>query len=190
MKKKLLLVAVVLGFATAAMAQPRAIGGRLGKNLEFSYQHSMSGQNYFQIDAGLINYYSGIEAVGTYNWIFATPQWGDYGSWEWFAGVGAGLGYNWHIGNAYWKYRSYNAHDYYYDAGHFYLGAAGNIGLSFTFPFNLQLSVDYRPMLGVSLGEYYYARDYRDAYERGTKRVAAFYVLGLYDFGLSVRYAF
>ncbi len=156
MKKIILVCIFIAGFAATISAQPRAIGGRWGWDLEASYQHEVTNSTYLQIDAGLIKYGWGTQAVGTYNWIFATPEWGDYGKWEWFAGVGAGLGYYWHT--------NYN---------YFFLGVAGNVGLSYTFPFNLQLSADYRPILGTSFGN-----------------VVGFYPDGFLSAGFSVRYAF
>lgn len=158
MKKAVLIFCLVAGFAATIAAQPRAIGGRLSLDLEASYQHELTNSTYFQIDAGLASYGLGLQAVGTHNWIFATPDWSDYGKWEWFAGVGGGAGVYWD-GN--------------YQRGLF-LGVAGNIGLSFTFPFDLQLSADYRPVIGPIFGD-------------GT---AGFHQRGLWATGFSVRYAF
>jgi hypothetical protein len=52
MKKIILAAALVLGFAVAASAQPRAIGVRIGNGGEISYQHSM-GSNFLEVDGGL-----------------------------------------------------------------------------------------------------------------------------------------
>ena len=41
MKKTLLILAALLGFAVAASAQSRALGVRIGPNTELSYQHTM-----------------------------------------------------------------------------------------------------------------------------------------------------
>lgn len=154
MKKVILVFCLFVGFAAATAAQPRAIGGRVGWALEASYQHEVMDDSYFQIDAGFPGYSLGLHVVGTYNWIFATPQWGRYGKWEWFAGVGGGTGVWWD--------------------GDFFMGVAGNFGLSFTFPFDLQLSTDFRPVVGPVFK--------RDG--------SGFYDYGLWGFGLSVRYAF
>ena len=51
MKKIIVIAALMLGFAVAASAQPRAIGGRLGNGAEVSYQHTL-GQNFLEIDGG------------------------------------------------------------------------------------------------------------------------------------------
>ena len=52
MKKIILVAAMVLGFAVAAVAQPRAVGLRGGWGVEASYQHSF-GENFLQADLGL-----------------------------------------------------------------------------------------------------------------------------------------
>ncbi len=153
MKKLILAVLLVIGTVTTVVAQPRAIGGRMGWGLEASYQHSMASAQYLQLDLGLVNFY-GTQFTGTYNWIFATPDWTDDGTWEWFAGVGAGTGFIW-------------------ETNSFFLGVAGNVGLSYTFPFNLQLSVDYRPILGPRFGT-----------------VTGLYGDGFFNGAVSVRYAF
>ena len=66
MKKIILVAAMVLGFAVAASAQPRAIGVRLGNGGEVSYQHSL-GTNFLEVDGGLglgeANYFN-ISAAG------------------------------------------------------------------------------------------------------------------------------
>jgi hypothetical protein len=52
MKKIILVAAMVLGFAAAAVAQPRAIGVRIGNGGEVSYQHTL-GNNFLEVDGGL-----------------------------------------------------------------------------------------------------------------------------------------
>ena len=49
MKKIILTAALVLGFAAAASAQPRALGVRIGNGGEISYQHTM-GNNFLEVD--------------------------------------------------------------------------------------------------------------------------------------------
>ena len=46
MKKALIVIAAVFGFAMVASAQPKAIGGRLGYGLEASYQHFLGNPNF------------------------------------------------------------------------------------------------------------------------------------------------
>ena len=61
MKKVILVAALVLGFAVAASAQPRAIGVRIGNGGEISYQHQL-GRNFLEVDGGL-----GLGFDGTFN---------------------------------------------------------------------------------------------------------------------------
>ena len=68
MKKSLIVAALIFVLGTAsAIAQPRAVGVRLGYGVEFSYQHGM-GDNMLSIDAGLPGF-NGVEAAVTYDWI-------------------------------------------------------------------------------------------------------------------------
>lgn len=132
MKKKGLLAAMLLMFAAvAAYAQPRAIGGRLGAGLEVSYQHSLGESNMVSADLGLGYFgWAGIEAAATYDWIFPITSWQEKGSWNWYAGVGAGVG------------------GYFSGWNYGYVGVAGRIGVEYNFWFPLQLSLDWRPIVG------------------------------------------
>lgn len=162
MKKLVLLSLFMVAMATAAFAQPRAIGARLGYGVEVSYQHSLSEENMISADLGLAGF-GGIEAAATYDWMnpggYMIP-WEHKGSWNWYAGVGAGAGYYWPAVG--------------------FVGAAGRIGVEYNFWFPLQLSIDYRPVLGVEFGD------------RGDNPPVGFYTNGLFAGGiaLGVRYAF
>ena len=52
MKKFILVMAAVLGLAAVAAAQPRAIGIRAGYGAELSYQHTLGGNNFGELDLG------------------------------------------------------------------------------------------------------------------------------------------
>jgi hypothetical protein len=132
MKKIIVIAAFMLGLAFAAVAQPRAIGVRLGNGAEVSYQHTL-GQNFLEIDggAGLDIYNAGhfnLGATGIYNIMIAQPQWTDQGEWGFYVGPGVAVG---------------AAKDI------FMVGAACQVGLEYTFDFPLQLSLDVRPQLGL-----------------------------------------
>ena len=127
MKKIILVAALVLGFAAAAAAQPRAIGIRGGFGAGVSYQHTV-GANFIDADLGFGN---GLNLAATYNWMLAQPQWTSRGEWGVYAGPGAALGLG------------------FGDASFFNIGVAGEVGLEYTFWFPLQLSVDIRPQLGL-----------------------------------------
>ena len=134
MKKFFLVAAMVLGFAAAASAQPRAIGAKFGWGLDLSYQHSF-GTNFLEADLGLNNF-NAIDLVGVYNFMIAQPYWTDRGEWGFYAGPGAALGMGMKSENNY-----------------FHLAVAGMVGLEYTFWFPLQLSVDIRPMVGISIAD-------------------------------------
>lgn len=132
--KRFLLVAIlaVAGFA-AAVAQPRAIGVNIGYGFDVSYQHTLSKDNMLDLSVNLPGF-NGIGATCTYDWInpFNTAiPWNNKGEWNWNLGVGAGLGI----------YR------FHYPA--FFVGAVGHVGVSYDFWFPLQLSLDYRPNIGI-----------------------------------------
>ena len=157
MKKSVLLLAILatLGVATS-VAQPRAVGGQLGYLIEASYEHTL-GNNFLSIDLGFPGWFVGgfgIETVATYNWLnpfgadFPTIEKGD---WNWYMGAGLGLG----------DFISANRS---FDSGagmtiktvdnSFYLGAAGRFGVEYNFWFPLQLSVEWRPLIGPSIASY------------------------------------
>jgi len=171
--KRLVLFAIILVAAcTVAMAQPRAIGGRVSYGIGASYQHGFGEKNMLQADLDFFAYsYSiripgmgristydwGVQATATYNWIFPISSWTHAGSWNWYAGVGGGIGWNW------------------YKIG--WAGVAGMIGVEYNFKFPLQLSIDWRPIIGPMFGKNYVEFNERGLYQGGA-------------FGLGVRYEF
>ena len=128
MKKIILVAAMVLGFAVAAAAQPRAIGVRGGLANGVSYQHTL-GANF--VDADVYFFAKGVHVSGTYNWTLMQPNWTSRGDWGVYAGPGAGVG----LGE-----------------GGVDLAVIGQVGLEYTFWFPLQLSVDLRPQLSLRNG--------------------------------------
>ena len=83
MKKIILIAAMVLGFAVAATAQPRALGVRIGNGGEISYQHTL-GNNFLEVDGGLGLGFDGVfnvGATGIYNFMIAQPNWTSRGTW-------------------------------------------------------------------------------------------------------------
>jgi hypothetical protein len=133
MKKIIIAAALVLGFAVAASAQPRAIGVRVGNGGEVSYQHSL-GNNFLEVDGGLGLGFDGVfnvGATGIYNFMIAQPSWTPRGEWGFYAGPGAGVGLG--LG----------------DVNYFNISAAGMVGLEYSFWFPLQLSLDFRQHIGI-----------------------------------------
>jgi hypothetical protein len=79
--------------------------------------------------------FNGIGASVTYDWIdpFNTAfPWEHKGEWHWYMGVGAGGGI------------------YGYKAPFWYAGVVGHVGVEYDFWFPLQLSIDWRPNVGVT----------------------------------------
>jgi hypothetical protein len=132
MKKILIIAAMMLAFAAAAVAQPRAAGLKLGWGSEASYQHTVNGADFVEATLGL-NDAIAFNASATYNFMIAQPQWTDKGEWGFYAGPGASLGMN--LGTGTDRY--------------FHISAAGMVGLEYTFWFPLQLSFDIKPQFGV-----------------------------------------
>jgi hypothetical protein len=166
--KKVVLSLVLFASIIAVNAQPRAIGLRGGWGGEVSYQHGLGDANMLQIDAGF-PLFGGFHVVGTYNWVMPISSWQHAGSWNWYAGVGAGVGLGW-----------WGAHGH-YDGDHYYssriygtAGIAGMVGVEYNFKFPLQLSVDYRPLIGFG-------------FSHGS---AWFNIPGFYNIAFSVRYKF
>ena len=157
MKKSLFLTILLsLAFALSAVAQPRAIGVNIGYGIDLSYQHTVGPSNMVDLNVS-IPCFAGIGAEATYDWInpFGTQiPWTEKGSWDWEMGVGAAAGFLFAPG--------------------FYAGVAGHVGVSYDFWFPLQLSVDWRPVLGVC----------------GASQAVGFYGGGLAGVSLGVRYRF
>lgn len=168
MKKVLLFATLFLTISVVAIAQPRAIGGRLGYNVDVSYQHSL-GKNFVELDAGLVGFGAGFQLTGIYNFIIVSPNWTPKGEWNFYAGPGLGVGY--HVYNLYNGLETHGAG---------LVGIAGQVGLEYTFAFPLQLSVDYRPLVGMAFGKNI-TYDYKNS---------RFYSEGFFDLALSARYRF
>jgi len=135
MRKTLIAIIILICYCSVTMAQPRAIGGRLGFGFGASYQHDFGEKNMLQVDLDAIAYNRfghtwGIQAVATYNWIFPFKSWSGPGSWNWYAGIGGGIGM--------------------LSEGELEVnfGVAGMIGIEYNFKFPLQLSLDLRPVIG------------------------------------------
>ena len=146
MKKVILVLFSILGFATASFAgigqgnstnnfkqpgsSPKALGIRLGNGIEVSYQHSLR-DNFIEMDLGLMGFTPNLNATAVYNFMIAQPNWSTRGQWGFYAGPGLGLGFG-----------------FGYDYNYFNVGFVGQIGLEYSFWFPLQLSIDLRPQIG------------------------------------------
>ena len=131
MKKLLLIAAMVLGFAVAATAQPKAVGLRIGGGAELSYQHSV-GSNFIEADLGLESF-KNLGIAATYN--FNIAEFGPGISFYAGPGIGLGLGETLSV------------------------GVAGQAGIEYQFASApVQLSLDVRPyfdFVGIGLVGWY-----------------------------------
>lgn len=190
MKKFIMIAALALGVSVAAIAQPKAIGGRVGySGFEVSYEHILGGSNFIELNAGLDYIYGiGAKVGATYNFMVAQPNWTNRGEWGLYVGPGITTGW---VGDR--MKTKISAEDVifegsatasYFGRG-FMIGLAAQVGLEYTFWFPLQLSVDIRPYIGMHLGKYY--GEYVDS-----KAQLGFYNAGLWGFipTVSVRYRF
>jgi hypothetical protein len=151
--KKLLFSAIMLvGLAFASNAQEiskNALGLRLGDNDgfggEISYQRALGSNNRLEVDLGWRNNknYDAFKIVGLYQWV-----WNIDGGFNWYAGVGGGVGSYSFDDN---RYRNDNDYD---ESGTYFL-AAGNLGIEYNFDIPLILSLDIRP-------ELYFGDDFGD----------------------------
>ena len=149
MKKIVLSAFMLLGLAFSAQAQDiskNAWGLRLGDNDgfggEISYQRGLGDNNRLELDLGWRNSdnIDAFKLAGLYQWV-----WNIDGGFNWYAGVGGGIGS--------WSYDGPGDPDN--DSGTF-LFAAGDIGIEYNFDIPLQLSLDIRPEI------YFNSDDYRD----------------------------
>ena len=163
--KKILFIAVLAMASVMAYAQPRAVGVNLGSGLGFSYQHGFGEANMLDVAVSVpVLGGWGIGGKVTYDWIDpfgATVPWNEKGEWHWYMGVGGSGGI------------------YSFQAPNWYVGAAGHFGIEYDFWFPLQLSLDWRPTIGVV------------GYHGDNGGGFGFNLLGLYDgITLGVRYKF
>ena len=128
---------MICAIAGAAIAQPRAIGARIGGNVEFSYQHDLAGGAMFvDLTAGAHNYWNSwgsVQVTSMFDWVWGIGA----SNWNWFVGPGVGVSFN------YGKSWSDNG---YLPVG---LALGGQIGVEYQFSVPLNISLDWRPMVNV-----------------------------------------
>lgn len=143
--KKLMLTLTLIGGLFTMQGQnfsKNALGLRLGDNDgfggEISYQRGLSSKNRLEFDLGWrnSNYVDAIKVAGLYQWVWNIDQ-----GFNWYAGVGGGLGS--------WSYDRNNVSD----SGSFVF-LAGDIGIEYNFDIPLQLSLDFRPEIYSNSGRF------------------------------------
>ena len=133
MKKTLVLMVVAILASSTLCAQARALGGRsfyIGEAV--SYQHQLSEKTMLEAELGLSLSSVGVEALVTHDWLFPIRSWEDIGSYNWYVGVGLGAGAYLFSNNT--------------------IGVAGRIGIEYNFDFPLNVSLDWRPIIGPTFG--------------------------------------
>lgn len=141
--KKMLLTLLVSLTALAAGAQrtPHAIGVHFGgSTLDLEYQYHFDNKNFLDVTAGIFDLDDGFCLQGVYDWnIKHWDNWTpNFGSWKFWGGFGAGVGY------------------YNHDKGNdgLFLGPVGTLGFGFTLKeIPLTLGLDYRPMVAFVIGD-------------------------------------
>lgn len=147
MKRIIAILVLSLGIAAAAVAQPRAVGMRMGfTGMEASYQHYLGMPNFLEGDLGLSFAAGlGVKLSALYNYVFMQPDWTTQGEWNIYAGAGITTGYVYDIHNV-----LLTTGEIELNYGHGFMFAIPiQAGLSYTFSFPLQLSVDIRPEFGI-----------------------------------------
>lgn len=203
MKRLFLILFITTATAAVSIAQPRAIGIRIGGNQELSFQQGIHyGKRFVQFDVGSF-YAKGLQITWTYNWL---SQAVGNSAFSVYGGLGLGVGFIWGDNNNAWYPRSLDpkAPDYIerkfnhkalrrYGFG----GLAAQLGLEYRFDIPLAISLDYRPLVGIEIGKLYYPNGNNpdvgksgETPQYSQKVGLGFHTPGLWAFGLSARYCF
>lgn len=138
MKRIVLILVTIVGctaFSHAQQISKNALGIRVGDSdglgAEISYQTALGENNRLELDLGWRDgkNFDGFKVAGLYQWV-----WHLDGRFNWYAGVGGGLG-------------SYSFENNDVDDETF-LFAAGDIGIEYNFEAPIMISMDFRPEFG------------------------------------------
>ena len=143
--RKIVTITVAIMISVIALAQPKSIGGRIGFGAQISYLHTV-GKNFIETDLGY-NYAMGHNVSARYLFLIKQPKWTEEGKWEFYAGPGIFLGTDWSF------YNGQGITVANFPRVPFMFGITGQVGLSYTFKFPLQLSVDLRPTLNLGVSD-------------------------------------
>lgn len=142
--KKLLITGIIVLVASVSMnaqeISKNALGLRLGDSdgfgAEVSYQARLSDNNRLELDLGWRDgkNFDGFKIAGLYQWV-----WNIDAGFNWYAGVGGGLG------SYSFKDNNINNGDDFNDT---FVFAAGDIGIEYNFDIPLLISLDFRPEIG------------------------------------------
>ena len=144
MKKLIFTLLAIAGLSASSYAQEireNAIGIRIGDasgfSTEINYQRALTDNN--RLELGLSfrsgNSFNAFKATGIYQWV-----WNIEGGFNWYAGAGASAGV-FDVDN---DSRFFND-----DNNNLFVNVAGDIGIEYLFDIPLQLSLDFRPEIGI-----------------------------------------
>ncbi len=160
--KKLLTTIVMLALTVGAIvAQPKAIGARVGYNFEVSYQHAFRSGGMLEVDAGLSPFitstgvmitedgerlvqryrYGRAQLTLVYDWLMNIKS-----DFYWYIGLAAGV--SWGYGE-FFELPHYDKNGKLVEFRRLGLPAGAQIGLEYDFKIPLNLSVDWRPMINL-----------------------------------------
>lgn len=185
MKKNVFCLLTALFFAAVTVySQPRSAGVRLGYGVSLSYQHTIE-KDMVSVDLDFPGF-KAIGAAATYDWInpFGTKCWSTpKGEWNWYIGVGAACGLGLDVVKFENRYNEFTVRNSYF-------GIAGRFGLEYNFQFPLQLSIDWRPVVGPELQTTTETSKYNG--EKFNYSSISYYTAGLYASAitLGIRYKF
>ena len=160
MRRVLTFIAIACLTAGAVMAQPRAVGARLGYNFEASYQHGFP-SGMLEADAGVspflysrsyisdangnsvpVTYrYGRVQAVVFYDWMMNIVP-----NLSWYAGLGVGV--SWGYG-AFFNEPHLNRNGVLTSYSRLGVPIGVQIGIEYELPIPMNLSLDWRPMLNM-----------------------------------------
>lgn len=143
-------MAVAALLCVGAAAQPKSLGFRTGlSGLRFtgevSYEHWIGAlgeqRDFVEAEVGLYGM-DGFRATGLYNYVFFSPRISERSSLAFYAGPGLMFGYGSLI----------DPEDPASFTGTPFAGACAQVGGEYTFPFGLQLGLDFRPTFFLPMG--------------------------------------
>jgi hypothetical protein len=140
-------VLILTAYIGSAQVSNHAIGLRLGGGdgfgPEISYQHGLSDLNRLEFDLGIYtsHTYSAWGLAGIYQWVWKIDD-----GFNWYAGAGG------RIGSWSWDHNNYVGTD----SDGIFISAAGDVGIEYTFPIRIQVSLDARPEIGlINKGDFF-----------------------------------
>lgn len=139
------LILMVLGLASmqSQNMSKHALGVRFGDNDgfggEISYQHKLGDYSRLEVDLGYREHpnIDAFKLTMVHQWVFMIDN-----GFNWYAGIGGGVGS--------WSYKNLKEPA---DDDGLFINADANLGIEYDFKAPVQISIDFRPEIGV-VGDY------------------------------------